>query len=127
MAIFSTSITKGINLSELLNSLKNASVEIHKFCGKKAIHIKNYIKSHLAVEVPDSVVIHMGSNDLSRGQTLHWALTHDIVQFITSLLQSRSCSDTSNVNVFHPISFTYVSCFNDVFREICGGGEGVVG
>ena len=42
-------------------------MELQMFKGKKAGHIKNYIKSHLELERPEECVIHMGGNDLPPG------------------------------------------------------------
>ena len=68
--VFSTSITKGINVQEFNDAVVNGRAEFHKFRGKKAQHIKHYIKSHLSIERPDRVVIHIGGNDLPPGPNL---------------------------------------------------------
>ena len=65
--VFSTSITKGINVQDFNDAYVNGRAEFHRFRGKKAPHIKNYIKSHLSVEKPDRVLIHVGGNDLPPG------------------------------------------------------------
>ena len=65
--LFSTSITRNIDMKELNDGLYEGSVELQMFKGKKAGHIKNYIKSHLELERPEECVIHMGGNDLPPG------------------------------------------------------------
>ena len=62
--IFSTSITKGIKASAFNQDYENGKAQFQLFRGKKAMHIKHYIKSHLEEEVPDQVLIHEGGNDL---------------------------------------------------------------
>ena len=44
--------------------MHDGTAEIVRFKGKKAEHIKNYVKSHLSLDKPDTVIIQAGGNDL---------------------------------------------------------------
>ena len=57
VAIFSTSITKSIDMERFNDNLKHGVAVRHKFSGAKASHVKNYIKSHLEVDKPERVII----------------------------------------------------------------------
>ena len=48
--IFSTSITKCIKEREFNEDYADGVAEFHRFPGKRALHIKNYIKSHVSIE-----------------------------------------------------------------------------
>ena len=54
--IVSTSITKGIDIG-LLRNRYNGRVSIHRFHGAKVKHMKHYVPTHLAEELPDLVIV----------------------------------------------------------------------
>ena len=62
--IFSTSMTRKINMQALNKKYTNGTAFIHRFHGGKARHIKHQISTHLDEEWPDAVVIQCGGNDL---------------------------------------------------------------
>ena len=71
--IFSSSITRGINPNGFNKKLEGGSATFHKFNGKKAHHIRQYIPVHLEEEghlgrKVDSVVIVAGGNDIPMGK-----------------------------------------------------------
>ena len=77
--VFSTSITKGIKVQEFNEQLSSGKAEFHLFRGKKAAHIKNYIKSHLELGTPDRALIHEGGNDLPDTTPIR-DLAHHIIE-----------------------------------------------
>ena len=67
--VFSTSITKGIE-HDKFNRLYNGQVcNFRRFHGAKLDFIKEYAKIHLVKEMPDTVVVAAGGNDLSPGKS----------------------------------------------------------
>ena len=64
VSIFSTSITKGVNVRKLNRDYKGERARIHRFHGKKARHIKHYVPVHMKEDRPDTCVIVAGGNDL---------------------------------------------------------------
>ena len=66
--VISTSITKGIRISDFNNSYKGTA-NFHRFHGGKIKHIKKYARIHLEEERPSSVVIIAGGNDLPTRST----------------------------------------------------------
>ena len=79
--IFSTSITKGINDKEFNEEL-NGTAEFIRWRGKKAEHIKSYVKSHLSQEKPQAVIIQAGGNDLPRGPSNNNVSVHEIADHL---------------------------------------------
>ena len=65
VSVFSTSITKGIDLEEFNAKYVGKSAKIHRFHGKKARHLKHYIPVHMDEDKADTCVIIAGGNDLS--------------------------------------------------------------
>ena len=64
VSVFSTSITKGVNVRELNEQFTGDRINIHRFHGKKAHHFKHYIPVHMKEDKPDTCVIVAGGNDL---------------------------------------------------------------
>ena len=57
-------MTKGIRLREFNSFFKNGSATFHRFHGSKARHMKNYVKTPLDENRPDTVIVLTGGNDL---------------------------------------------------------------
>ena len=64
VSVFSTSITKGVDVNELNKKYVGNKARIHRFHGKKARHLKHYIPVHMREDKPDVCVIVGGGNDL---------------------------------------------------------------
>lgn len=62
--VFSTSITKGINPERFNKANGSGTVRFQRFHGGKSRHMSNYVPTHLFEERPDTVIIHVGGNDL---------------------------------------------------------------
>ena len=68
--IISTSITKGIDSDEFGRLYNGQECHFRRFPGGKMNFIKEYAKSHFEKEMPDTVVIVCGGNDLSSKKTV---------------------------------------------------------
>ena len=64
VSVFSTSITKHVDVQRLNKEYKGGKARIHRFHGKKARHMKHYIPVHMEEDHPDTCVIIAGGNDL---------------------------------------------------------------
>ena len=62
--IFSTSITKGIDVRRFNKAFDRGTADFERFPGKKAHHLKNYLKTHLEEKRPNCVILQGGGNDL---------------------------------------------------------------
>ena len=62
--VFSTSITKDIEQQRFNDAYDRGTAEFERFPGKKAKHLKNYIRTHLDEDRPSCVIIQGGGNDL---------------------------------------------------------------
>ena len=62
--VFSTSITKGINVREFNSKYKQGTARFRRFHSAKARHMKHYIVPTLVEESPQIVLIQCGGNDL---------------------------------------------------------------
>ena len=56
VSVFSTSITKEIDIKELNDKYVGQSVKMHRFHGKKARHFKHYIPVHVVEDKADTCV-----------------------------------------------------------------------
>ena len=54
VSIFSTSITMGVDVSELNKKYMGDKARIHRFHGKKARHLKHYIPVHMKEDKPEA-------------------------------------------------------------------------
>ena len=82
--IFSTSITKGIEVKRFNKGFEHGSARFQRWHGGEVEHIKTYVVSHLKKEKPDTVVLQMGGNDLHRGDRRNpatiTAIANDIIE-----------------------------------------------
>ena len=62
--VFSTSITKGIDVRRFNNAYENGTAEFQRFPGKTAGNFKNCLWKHLDEKRPNAVIIQAGGNDL---------------------------------------------------------------
>ena len=62
--VFSTSMTKGIQVREFNKRLNNGIARFRRFHGGRVRHLHNYVDTHLEDENPEVVVIQEGGNDL---------------------------------------------------------------
>lgn len=76
--IFSTSITKGVDVRDLNKQFTGARAKIHRFHGKKARHFKYYVPAHMGEDKPDTCVIIAGGNDL-QDRTPVLQIANDII------------------------------------------------
>ena len=83
VSVFSTSITKGVNVRELNQLFCGDKINIHRFHGKKAQHFRHYIPVHMAEDKPDTCVIVAGGNDLPGHMPVHDIANHLIDAAIT--------------------------------------------
>ena len=122
--IFSTSITKGINVKDFNQDYVNGTAEFQLFRGKKANHIKNYMKSHVELEKPDRVVIHMGGNDLPSGPNMSPMPIDELANHIIEAGEICSRSGVREVFIAGVTSRPGLQkrCFslNDRLEEMCG-------
>ena len=68
--IFSTSMTRSMDLQKLNDGYVGDRVNLHRFHGKKAHHFKHYIPIHMAEDKPDICVVLAGGNDLPGKKTV---------------------------------------------------------
>ena len=64
LIIFSTSITKDIDVRRFQKSYTSGTVRIQKFHGGRTLHFQDYLPTHLYHEKPDTVILQCGGNDL---------------------------------------------------------------
>ena len=64
MLIFSSSITRDIYEQTINKHCTNGTIQIHKFNGKKAKYITQYMIPHMAEENPHTVVLVAGGNGI---------------------------------------------------------------
>ena len=64
VSVFSSSITKGVNVRRMNKQFNGDKIIMHRFHGKKAHHIKQYVPIHMKEDKPDTCVIVAGGNDL---------------------------------------------------------------
>ena len=62
--VFSSSITRGIDFDRFKDRYTGGKIRFQKFPGGKAEHMSDYMPTHLFKENPDTVIIHVGGNDL---------------------------------------------------------------
>ena len=62
--IFSSSITKGIHAPRLNDRYESGHLRFQRFHGAKARHMETYLSPVMFEELPDTVVIQAGGNDL---------------------------------------------------------------
>ena len=77
--IFSTSMTRSMDLQKLNDGYVGDRVNIHRFHGKKAHHFKHYIPIHMAEDKPDICVVLAGGNDLP-GKTTVLDIANSIIE-----------------------------------------------
>ena len=66
-AVFSSSITKGINVNGFNKLYKGKKAKLHKFHGRTAAEIKEYMPVNLEKEKPQNVVIVASGNGIPTG------------------------------------------------------------
>ena len=122
--IFSSSIKRGIHTNRFNKKLKNTVAKFHKFNGKKAHHIKDYIQTHIDEEQPDSVVIVAGGNDVPIGKYNSMALS----SIVDDIIQAGSLCRRNGVKNVHISSILPRSAFyfqlrryelNNLLKERC--------
>jgi lysophospholipase L1-like esterase len=97
--IFSTSITKHIDQERFNAAYKNGEARFQRWPGGKVEHIKNYIKTHLEKEKPDTVMIQIGGNDLQRGDRRDPATITSIANDIIETAQICRANDVQHIFV----------------------------
>ena len=84
MLVFSTSITKGIDVKRFNNAYSHGTARFQRWHGGHVEYIKEYVKPHLRREKPDTVVIQIGGNDLDRADRQNPAtitsIANDIIE-----------------------------------------------
>ena len=82
-----------------------------------------YIKSHLAVEAPDSVILHMGGNDLSHGANSSFTTTENLAEHIIEAGQVCKKYGVKDVYIAGVTARPGLQqrCYelNDVVEEMC--------
>ena len=64
VSIFSTSMTRSIDLQELNDKFTGDRINLHRFHGKKARHFRHYIPVHMEEDKSDICMVLAGGNDL---------------------------------------------------------------
>ena len=70
ISIFSTSMTKNIDVGDFNEKYTGGRANFHRFHGKKARHFQHYIPVHMEEDKPDKCVILAGGNDLPGKNTV---------------------------------------------------------
>ena len=65
-SIFSTSIIRNIKYSRFNNVYEHGYAKFHKFGGGLSRHMGAYMTTHLLEELPDTVIVQHGGNDLNQ-------------------------------------------------------------
>ncbi len=95
--IFSSSITKGIHAPRLNDRYESGNLRFQRFHGAKARHMETYVSPVMFEDLPDTVIIQAGGNDLKAepGKKLIPA-----VMVANSLLEAgRACKQFSAQHV----------------------------
>ena len=79
VSIFSTSMTRSMDVKELNDRYGGDRVNLHRFPGKKARHFQHYIPVHMAEDKSDVCVVLAGGNDLP-GKTPVSAIANSIIE-----------------------------------------------
>ena len=122
--IFSTSMTRGIDMGKLNGKYINGRATIHRFHGGKARHIKHQIGTHLDEEWPDVVVIQCGGNDLptSRHNPKPVLEIANHIMDIVEVCRTYSVKEIIVCNVLPRESFHLQlrrKELNDILRSLC--------
>ena len=67
--IFSDSIPKGIRMYQFNRALRNRRAKMLNFPGASSNEILHYINAHLKEKLIDTVIVHVGVNDLLNGNS----------------------------------------------------------
>ena len=79
VSIFSTSMTRSMDVKELNDRYVGDRVNLHRFPGKKARHFQHYIPVHMAEDKSDICVVLAGGNDLP-GKTPVPAIANSVIE-----------------------------------------------
>ena len=118
--IFGDSMVKRVRVREMAVFLKNGKCYVKSFPSSTASELCHYIEPSLKTQPPDTVIIHVGTNDIRTEKTAE-QIPKNIVEigqkckqngtneiFISSLIQRRSFHDTKKVREV-----------NDFLKELC--------
>ena len=79
-AIFSSSITRHIDMKQFNKDLVAGKAVLNKFHGGHIKHIKNYIHTHLSEQKANCAIILAGGNDLSNEHTAILDVANNIIE-----------------------------------------------
>ena len=117
LAIISDSITKPIDMVEFNDKLINGSAVKRAYGGATTSRLKHYVKATLNIDTPDTIIIHAGTNNLTKTKQTVEEIASDIFDIV------ETCQQEGVRNIFissitcRPQHQSKIDALNRLLRE----------